>query len=162
MKDIWPKLLWALVAGAAGLVLILVGVEKSTLIRADADLKGIATEPPGSVFVLFSIGVTLLSFAFFGALTVVGRHHRERRREHPEAREVPVLALLAIVVAVGGLGLWSYADHTIHIRSLSEVSLDVDWGFIALQALCGTIVIAALVVMGVRWTSGHQPARARR
>jgi drug/metabolite transporter (DMT)-like permease len=162
MKSIWPRLLWALVAGASGLVLILVGMEKSTLIHADADLKGITVEPPGSVFVLLSIGVLLLSPAVFGALTVLGRHRRERRRERPGAREVPVLVLLAIAVVAGGLGLWTYVAHTTHIRSLAEVSLDVDSGFIALQGLCGTIVIAALVVMGVRWTPGHQPARARR
>ncbi len=162
MKDIWPRLLGALVAGAAGLVLILVGVEKSTLVHADADLKGVTAEPPGSVFALLIVGVLLLSPAVFGALTVLGRHHRALRRERPGAREVPVLVLLAIAVVAGGLGLWTYIAHTTHIRSLEEVSLDVDWGFIALQGLCGTIVITALVVMGVRWTPGHQPARARR
>jgi hypothetical protein len=158
MRDIWPKLLSALVVGAAGLVLISIGVEKSTLIQTDADLKGITAKPPGSVFLLLSIGVTLLSFAVFGALTVLGRHRRAR----PGSRELPVAVLLSIVVVVGGLGLWGYVAHTTHIHSLEVVSLDVDWGFIAFQGLLGTVVIAALVVMGVRWTPGHQPARARR
>lgn len=157
MTRIWPRLVWALAAGATGLVLILVGVEKSTLLRADAERRGLAFEPTGGIFVYLSLGVLILNFAVFGALTVLARY----RRAHPAARQAPVWVLLVIVVVAGGLGLAGYVAHAADIGALEVVPLEVDWGFIALQGLLGTITIAALVVMGVRWSPGHRPARAR-
>ena len=158
MKRTLVRLGLALVAGAIGLVLLLVGVERTTLVDADAVRKGIESEVPGSVFVFLVVGVLFLNIAVFSALTVWGRH----LRAHPETRQAPVTVLLAIVVAAGGLGLAGYASHTNSVRSLDVIPSTVDWGFIAVQGLLGTIVLAALVVMGVRWTPRHQPARARR
>jgi drug/metabolite transporter (DMT)-like permease len=158
LKRIMVRLGLALIAGAAGLVMILVGVERTTLLDAEAVREGTESEVPRGVFILLVVGVVLLSIAVFSALTVWGRHFRD----NSEARQAPVWVFLGIIVVAGGLGLAGYASHTTNIRSLEVIPTNVDWRFIALQGFLGTIVIAALVIMGVRWTPRHQPARAQR
>lgn len=158
MKRTLERLGMALIAGAAGLVMILAGVERTTLLDEEAMRRGTESNVPGSVFVLLVVGVLILTIAVFSALTVWGQH----LRNHPETRQAPVWVLLAIMVAAGGFGLAGYASHSASLSSLDVVPTSVDWGFIAIQGLLGTIVIAALVVVGVRWTPRHQPARARR
>ena len=158
MKRTMDKLGLALIAGVVGLVVLIVGVERTTLLNAEAVREGTESEVPGSVFALLIVGVFLLNIGVFSALTAWGRH----LRTHPETRQAPVWVLLGVIVIAGGLGLAAYASHTTSIRSLDVIPTGVDWGFIALQGLLGTIVIAALVTMGVRWTPRHQPPRARR
>lgn len=156
--SVWPRLAWVVTAGATGLALLFVGVERSALIRADAEREGLDFELPGSVFALLITGVIVLNIAVFSALTILSRY----RRSHPDTRQAPVWVLLIVVVLSGGLGLVGYITHNANVQSSDAVLLQVDWGFVALQSLLGMIVISALVVMGVRWSPGHQPARARR
>jgi drug/metabolite transporter (DMT)-like permease len=158
VKQTLVKLGMALVAGVAGLAMVLGGVERTELLSTEAERQGSETVVPGGVYVLLIVGVLLLNLAVFSALTVWGH----RLRAHPETRQAPVWVLVAIIVAAGGLGLAGYAAHSGHIASLAVIPSTVDWGFIAVQTLLGTIVVAALIILGVRWTPRHQPARARR
>ncbi len=158
MREILGKIGLAFVAGAVGLALVFWGVERASLLEAAAERARVDAVIPGSVYLTLVAGVSVLSIAVFSALTVVSNF----MRAHPGARQAPVWVLVTVIVAAGGMGLVSYADHTNHIRSLDVVPLDVAPGFIAGQVLAASIVVSALVLLGVRWTPRHRPIRAQR
>jgi uncharacterized membrane protein len=149
---------YALGALAAGLAMILAGIERTQLISTEADRQGTEAVIPGSVYVFLVVGVVLLNLAAFSGLTIWSRH----LRAHPETREAPVWILLMIIVIAGGLGLAGYAVHSGDIASHDVIPSDVNWGFIAVETLLATIATAVLIILGARWTPRHRPARAQR
>ena len=158
MRQTLTKLGATVVIGGVGLAMIVSGVEKTSLLGLSAERANEDPVVPGSMYALLVVGVFLLNVAVFSALTVWSHH----LRAHPETRQAPVWVLVTVIVAAGGLGLAGYAAHQGYIRSLDVVPAGVSPGFVAEQVLAATLVIAALVVVGVRWTPRHRPARTRR
>jgi uncharacterized membrane protein YidH (DUF202 family) len=157
VKQTLVKMGYALPVLAAGLAMILAGIERTQLISSAADREGSEAVIPGSVYILLIVGVFLLNLAVFSGLTIWSH----RLRAHPETRQAPAWVLVVAIVAAGGLGLAGYAAHSGDIDSLDVVPSNVNWGFIAVETLLGTVVIVALILLGARWTPRHQPARAR-
>jgi quinol-cytochrome oxidoreductase complex cytochrome b subunit len=157
VRQVLAKIGLSVAAGVVGLSLVFLGVERTSLLEAIAERARVDAVIPGSVYLTLVLGVFFLSIGVFSALTVLSKYLGPR----PEARHVPVWILVTVIVAAGGLGLVAYAAHTDRIRSLAVVSLDVNSGFIAGQVLAATVVVAALVALGVRWTPRHRPARAQ-
>lgn len=153
--------LWKLGGAAAGTVVALVMVfwalERASLNDLAAERAGVDASTPLRVYGLLFVGLVLLNVCVFGALTVWSTF----LKANPTTRQVPVWLLVAFVLIVGTAGLVGFAQHAAYVSSLDVVPDVVSEGYIAYQASAGTAVIAALVLLGVRWAPGYRPRGLR-
>ena len=157
MRQTLTRMGVAAVVLAGGLAMIQAGIERMQHLSADAERQGTEVDIPGSVFILLVVGVFVMTPAAFSGLSTWSRH----LRHNPKTRQVPTWILLVIFVAAGGLGLAGLAAHSGSLTSADAVSTTVDWDFVAVETILGTIAIEALILLGARWTPQHRPARAR-
>jgi hypothetical protein len=147
------KLGGCLGAGIVGLTMVMWGLERVALVDAAVRLKGESIAMPGHVYVLVFVGLVLVSLAVAVAVTTWGGV----LKENPDTRQVPVWALMVVMAVAGGAGLTGLAVHSSYVRSLEEVPTVVSQGYIAYQVLAVSILLVALVLMGVRWAPGYRP-----
>jgi hypothetical protein len=147
------KLGGCLGAGIAGLTMVMWGLERVALVDAAVRLSGESIAMPGYVYVLVFVGLALVSLAVACAVTTWGGV----LKASPETRQVPVWTLIVVMALAGGAGLTGLARHSGYVRSLDEVPTTVSEGYIAYQVLAVSILLVALVMMGVRWAPGYRP-----
>ena len=114
----------ALIAGAAGLAMVLASIERYDLLNARSERLGTEASIPMGICVLIVVGVLFLNLAVFVALVAWSQY----LRRHPEMRQAPVWLLVAIIVVVGGLGITGAAAHSAHNRSLEAIPVSVGLG----------------------------------
>lgn len=149
------KLSMCLLSGSAGLAVIFWSLESANLREMRATRAGEEADAPFSVYLVLLAGLTLLNVGVFFALSVWSRV----LRANPETRQVPVWVLVAVIVVAGGAGLADFAIHAGEMRTASVLPDEPLAGYVAFQTAAATIVIAALVIMGVRWAPGHKRPR---
>jgi len=147
------KLGGCLATGIAGLTMVLWGLERSSLVNAAVRLKGESASIPGHVYVLVFVGLVLVSLAVYCAVTTWGGV----LKANPETRQVPVWVLMVVMAVAVGAGLAGLAQHSGYVRSLDVVPTVVNQGYIAYQVVTLSVVLVALVIMGVRWAPGYRP-----
>ncbi len=151
-RTLW-KLGGCLAMGVTGLTMVLWGLERSELVDAAVRLRGESETIPGHIYVLVFVGLVLVSLAVYCAVTTWGGV----LKENPDTRQIPVWILVAVMAVAGGAGLVGLAQHSSYIRSLDVVPMAVNQGYIAYQVVTLSVLLTALVIMGVRWAPGYRP-----
>ena len=145
----------AFLAGLTGLTMLVYALERTSLVNFAATLEGAEAQTPVRVYVTMFVGLALLNLSTFYALGQWAAY----LREHPDASQMPVWALLALIVLPGAALVTSVATHAGYIRGLDEVPLDPNMGFVGFQVVLGAMVIIALVLLAARWSPGFRQPR---
>lgn len=148
------RALGALVVGVTGLTMLLYGLEQSSLHAFAAHDTGTAARPPVGVYVTLFLGLVAVSLSACWILQQWSAYVRQ----HPDVKHLPAWFLIALIVLPGGGLVYSVATHASYIRSLDQVPLEPNLGFVAFQVIMAALVIIALVLLVVRWSPGyHRP-----
>jgi hypothetical protein len=147
------KMAAALVGGVAGLVMLFWALERTTLVALAADVYGTASEPPFITYVMMFLGLILINFAVFYGLTEWSNY----LRRNPDTQQLPVWVLFSVSAVSGAALLTGIANHSAFVQSQEEVPMEISQGFIAYQVVTAALVLAPLVLLGVRWSPGYRP-----
>lgn len=139
--------------GVVGLTMVMWGLERVALVDAAVRLRSEPIAIPTHVYLLVFVGLVLVSLAIACAVTTWGGV----LKENPGTRQVPTWVLIVVMAVAGGAGLAGLARHSDHVRSLEVVPTVVSQGYIAYQVLALSVLLVALVMMGVRWAPGYRP-----
>ncbi|MEX0913649.1 MAG: hypothetical protein WDZ57_01730 [Demequina sp.] len=143
----------ALIAAIAGQAMLFWALERSNLVALEGAHLGHAGRAPFGIYILLFLGLLVVNFSGYFALTQWARY----LRAHPDARQLPVWFLFTLAVVAGAALLTGIANHSAYVQSLQPVPMDVSQGFIAYQIATGTPVLAAVVLLGARWSPGYRP-----
>lgn len=155
MKALLTKMFSALAAAIVGEAMLFWALERSALVSLEGSTMGHDGRAPFSIYVTLFVGLLLVNFSVFFALTQWARY----LREHPGTPQLPVWFLFSIAGVAGAALITGIANHSAYIQSLDTVPMDVSQGFIAYQVVTGTLVLVPLVLLAVRWAPGYRPPR---
>ena len=147
------KLGGCLATGIAGLTMVMWGLERVALVDAAVRLEGEPIATPTHVSVLIFVGLVLVSLAVACAVTTWGGV----LKANPETRQVPAWVLIAVMAVAGGAGLTGLAKHSGYVRALEVAPTAVSHGYVAYEVLALSVLLVALVLLGVRWAPGYRP-----
>lgn len=151
------RVIGALMVGVIGLTMLLYALEQSSLVAFAARQTGDDSRPAMSVYVTLFIGLAAVSLSAYWALLQWSAYVRL----HPDVKHLPVWFLIVLIVAPGAGLIYSVATHATYIRSLDQVPLEPNLGFVAFQVVMAALVIIALVLLAVRWAPGYKRPQSR-
>lgn len=149
------RVIVAIVLGVIGLTMLIYALERTSLINFEAAHSGTEPETPVTVFVTMFVGLAVVNLCAFWALDQWGAY----LRAHPDVKQLPVWALVLLIVLPGAALVTSVATHAGYIRSLDTIPSQPNAGFIAFQVVMAALVILALVLLAARWAPGYKPVR---
>ena len=132
-------------------------LERTSLISFAAALDGRDATTPARIYVTMFVGLALVNVSTFFAV----RQWSGYLRQHPDASQLPVWFLVILIVLPGGALITSVATHAGYIRSLDQVPMDPNPGFVGFQVVMAALLLIALVLLGVRWAPGYKRPDAR-
>lgn len=142
----------SLVAGMIGLAMLFWALELTALAALDGSQGAGDGRPDTGTYLLMFAGLVVVNLATFSALTRWSRY----LREHPHTKQLPVILLVTVLIVVGALLVIGVAIHSDYLHS-QDVAVDaVSQGYIAYQVIFGTVAIATLVLLAVRWSPGFR------
>lgn len=143
----------SLVAAVVGLYMLFWALERSALLSFRATAEGQPLSLPMYVNIIMFAGLILVNFALFFGLVQWSRY----LRQHPRTYQLPVWALFSVVVVAGAALITAMANHSAYVQSYDPIPMDISEGFVVFQVCMGTLVLTALVLLGVRWAPGYRP-----
>jgi len=155
VRSLLFKMGGSLVAAVIGQAMLFWALERSNLVALEGAHLGHGGRAPFSIYVTLFLGLLLVSFSGFFALTEWSRY----LRSHPDATQLPLWFLFSLAVVAGAALLTGIANHSAYVQSLNPVPMDVSHGFIAYQIVTGTLVLVSVVLLGARWAPGYRPQR---
>ncbi|MES1171253.1 MAG: hypothetical protein ABUL56_02720 [Actinomycetota bacterium] len=141
-----------LVAGVIGLAMLFWALELTALAALEGAEVGVRARPESGVYLLLFAGLVIINLATFSALTRWSRY----LREHPNTKQLPVVVLVAVLMAAGAALVIGIALHTDWLKAQDTVPMTVAQGFIAYEVVFATIAVATLVLLAVRWSHGYK------
>lgn len=151
------RVLGALVVGVTGLTMLLYGLEQSSLHAFAAHGTGAAARPPMGVYITLFLGLVAVSLSACWVLQQWSAYVRQ----HSDVKHLPAWFLITLIVLPGGGLIYSVATHAGYIRSLDQVPMEPNLGFVAFQVIMAALVIIALVLLVVRWSPGYRRPQPR-
>ena len=146
------RVLGALVVGVTGLTMLLYALEQSSLHAFAAQQTGGSPRPAMGVYVTLFLGLVAVSLSACWIL----QQWASYVRQHPDVKHLPAWFLITLIVLPGGGLIYSVATHAGYIRSLDQVPMEPNLGFVAFQVIMAALVIVALVLLVVRWSPGYK------
>src|SRR6478735_9019373 len=146
------RMIGSLVAGMFGLAMLLWALELTSLAALEGSQNGTDGRPDKGVYLLLFAGLVVVNLATFSALTRWSRY----LREHPRTKQLPVALLVGVLILMGAALVIGVAIHSDWLHAQAEVPATVSQGYIAYQVVFGTIAIATLVLLAVRWSPGFR------
>ena len=141
-----------LVAGVIGLAMLFWALELTVLAALEGAEDGVRARPESGVYLLLFAGLVIINLATFSALTRWSRY----LREHPNTKQLPVIVLVAVLMAAGAALVIGIALHSDWLKAQDTVPTTVAQGFIAYEVVFATIAVATLVLLAVRWSPGYK------
>jgi len=141
-----------LVAGVIGLAMLFWALELTALAALEGAEVGVRARPESGVYLLLFAGLVIINLATFSALTRWSRY----LREHPNTKQLPVVVLVAVLMAAGAALVIGIALHSDWLKAQDTVPTTVAQGFIAYEVVFATIAVATLVLLAVRWSPGYK------
>ena len=141
-----------LVAGVIGLAMLFWALELTVLAALEGAEDGVRARPESGVYLLLFAGLVIINLATFSALTRWSRY----LREHPNTKQLPVVVLVAVLMAAGAALVIGIALHSDWLKAQDTVPTTVAQGFIAYEVVFATIAVATLVLLAVRWSPGYK------
>lgn len=142
----------ALAAGIMGQIMLFWAIERTSLVAFEASVHGQAERAPFSTYVVMFLGLIILNFSVFFALT----HWSRYLRRNPDVKQLPVWLLFSVAVVASAALLTGIANHSAFIQSHEVIPMRVDFEFIAFQVAMGTLVLLPMVLLAVRWSPGYR------
>jgi hypothetical protein len=146
------RMIGSLVAGLFGLAMLLWALELTSLAALEGAQNGTDGRPDTGVYLLLFAGLVVVNLATFSALTRWSRY----LREHPRTKQLPVVLLVGVLILMGTALVIGVAIHSDWLHAQAEAPTTVSQGYIAYQVVFGTIAIATLVLLAVRWSPGFR------
>ncbi len=135
-----------------GLSMMFYAFERLSLVQLAHTLGQGDGSPPGTVQASLFVGLALLNLSALFALYRWALF----LREFPETSQAPVWFLVALLLCGGGVMVWALATHSGYLRTLEEVPLSVNWGYIGFQVVAAMLVMIPLVLLAARWSPGYK------
>lgn len=142
----------ALVAGVIGLAMLFWALEETSLAALEASKSGGSARPSAGTYLLMFAGLVVINLATFYALSRWSTY----LREHPHTKQLPVAALVAVMLVAGAAVVLGVAIHSDWVHEQPTVPVAPNQGFIAFSVVFATVVVATLVLLAVRWSPGYK------
>lgn len=147
----------AFAAGVLGLVWLFWALERTSLVAFAARDSGTIMQPPTITYVMMFVGLILINFAVFYALTEWSRY----LRRNPDTWQLPVWLLFSVAAVSGAALITGLANHSAFVQSHDVIPMEINHQFIAFQVVMAALVLVSLVLLGVRWSPGYRPQLPR-
>lgn len=142
----------SLVAGMIGLFMLFWALELTSLAALHGSQTGADPHPPATTYLLMFAGLVVVNLATFYALVRWSRY----LREHPKTKQLPVAALVGVLILAGSAVVIGIAIHSTWVHAQATIPAAPTQGFIAYEVVFATVVIATLVLLAVRWSPGYK------
>jgi len=140
----------SMTAVVAGLVLLMVGLEK-LMIDHHGAVSARATSDVAPELVVFFAGFAVVNLGVFTALSWWARFSRS----NPGIRQAPVSVLVLVVALLGGGAIAVMAHHADRMRAMAPGSVELSWPYVVTMVGLGTLMLLTLVFIAVRWSPGY-------
>jgi len=139
---------------ATGLTMMFYSFERLSLVQLAHTLgQGQGDgRAPGTVQASLFVGLALLNLSALFALN----RWAHFLREFPNTSQAPLWFLVALLLFGGGAMVWALATHSGWLRTLDEVPVSVQWGYIGFQVVAAMLVLIPLVLLAARWSPGYK------
>jgi len=137
---------------AVGLSMMFYSFERLSLVQLAHTLGQGDGRPPGTVQASLFVGLALLNLSALFALNRWAKY----LREFPSTGQAPVWFLVTLLLFGGAAMVWALATHAGYMRTLEEVPLSVNWGYIGFQVVAAMLVMIPLVLLAARWSPGYK------
>ncbi|MFV0634786.1 hypothetical protein [Demequina sp.] len=148
-KTIFRQVMGMLLVGLVGLTMLFYGLERTSLVMF---AEGPGVKPPMRVYVTLFVGLAIVNLCIFFALRQWSLYLRTNR----DARQLPVWALLGLILCGGAALVAAIATHAGYVRTLETVPLEPNMGYVGFQVITSALVIIPLVLLGARWAPGYR------
>lgn len=142
----------ALAVCMLGLAMAFYALERLSLINLATTLGQDDGRAPAAVPLSLFVGLAMVNFSVFYALIAWSRYVRR----HPGTPQAPAWLLVIVFILAGGAMLWALATHAGWLGRQETVPMSVHWGYIGFQVFNATLVLVAVVLVGVRWSPGYK------
>ena len=146
------RMIGSLAAGMVGLAMLLWALELTSFAALEGARTGTDGRPDTGTYLLMFAGLVIVNLATFSALMRWSRY----LREHPRTKQLPVILLVGVLILMGAVLVVAAAIHSDWLHAQSTVPTAVSQGYIAFQVIFGTVAIATLVLLAVRWSPGFR------
>lgn len=151
-SNLVKRIAGAFVVGVIGLTMLLYALEQSSLHAFAASQTGDTSRPSSSVYVTLFLGLVAVALSACWILQQWSAYVRQ----HADVKHLPVWFLIVLIVLPGSGLIYSVANHASYIRSLTEVPVEPNLGYVAFQVVMATLVLIAVVLLAVRWSPGYK------